>query len=222
MFKKTAISLIMLISAPLCFAENNYAQQAYENIRIASNNSKESNAELNKLDQYLEEGKYASAYKIVQAQPAASLIGRLRPWAEKDMTVAQWFYAETLYKEKRYEESAKWTFIAFFYTRYDASLCKNKLALNLEKTIVDSYREVVEKSRSDKETMNIALNQAIDYLKSYNASRLSLRDPEWICDMVENYKDKRITVSSDYWDYIYKERLSQFIKTTTGQSYKFN
>lgn len=221
--KKTLLALGLFLATTFSYANTNANDLYLNNSNIDQSTSdnyvQDENDWTKKLDDYLENGKFASANKIIQEQQPAALIGRLRPWAEKNLTVAQWFYADALYKEQRFEDSAKWTFIAFFFTRYDASLCTNNMALNLEKPIVDSYREVVEKSRSDKETINLAVSQAIDYLKNYDSSTLTSRNPTWICDMVVNHDQKRIVVSSDHWDRIYKERLKQFIKTTTGQNY---
>lgn len=218
-FKKSIITLISISS--LSFSSfvlsNNYNNEYVNKVtKISVSKTNDNNNWTKDLDDYLKNGKFASAYRIVQQKPPAALIGRLQPWAEKNLTVAQWLYAEALYKEQRYEESAMWTYTAFFFTRYDASLCLNKEALNLEKVIVDSYSKVVNKSREDKEIINIAVGKTIDYLKNYDTSYLTTRDPDWICDMVDNQGKKRLTLPTDYWDKVYKERLNQFIKSSTG------
>lgn len=225
MLKKIALSTILLFSINNYSMANNFEQYSVvqkNSTSILNSEKSEIKNEDNwtkTLDEYISERKFASAYRLTLDKPAASLIGRLRPWAEKDVTVAQWLYASALYKEGRLEESAKWTYIAFFFTRYDASLCTNKQALNLEKVIVDSYSDVVLSSRSNKEMINIAVPQALRYLKNYNASSLTTRDPDWICDMVDNTKGKQLLIPTDFWAKIYKERLSQFIKATTGEEY---
>lgn len=170
------------------------------------------------LDNALKNKKYRTAAILASSQNSAALIGRLKPWAESNDTVSQWLYAKALYDEKRYEDSAKWTFIAFFFTRYDASLCTNIYALNLEKSIVDNYPEVVEKSRSDRETINYAVSETIDYLKAVKLDNLTTRSPVWICELTDKLSGRELTLPSKDWRNIYESRLNQFIKTTTGKT----
>ncbi len=171
-----------------------------------------------KLDNALKDKKYRTAATIAEKENPAALIGRLKPWAESNDTVSQWLYAKALYDEKRYEDSAKWTFIAFFFTRYDASLCTNSYALNLEKSIVDNYSDVVDKSRSDREIINEAVSETIEYLKDIKLDSLTTRSPVWICELTDKLSGRDLTLPSNSWRDIYTNRLNQFIKTTTGKS----
>lgn len=207
MFKNTKI---ISLCATLFFSTYSYAEKTIENQEVEDWTVKLDNAFKNK--------KYRTAAIIAEKENPAALIGRLKPWAESNDTVSQWLYAEALYNEKRYEDSAKWTFIAFFFTRYDASLCTNSYALNLEKSIVDNYPEVVEKSRSDREIVNHAVSETIDYLKDIRLDGLTTRSPVWICELTDRLPGRDITLPSNSWREIYTTRLSQFIKTTTGKS----
>ena len=178
----------------------------------------DNNTWVEQLNDDLKNGRYQDASAIINKQDPSALIGVLQSWAYKNNTVAQWFYAESLYKANRMEESASWTFTAFFFTRFDESLCSNPDALNLEKMITDNYHIIVSHARTlDTDTMNLAVLDSTNYLKSVQISSLDDRDPSWICDMVSSKGYSSPIISEDDWDKIYKERLSQFIAVTDGE-----
>lgn len=187
-----------------------------------SNNAVEDKDWTVKLDEALKAKNYRTASIIAGKENSAALIGRLKPWAEANDTVAQWLYAQSLYDEKRYEESAKWTYIAFFFTRYDESLCTNTEALGLEKSIVDNYFNIVEKSRSNQDTIDLAVSDTITYLNNINEEDLSGRNPKWICELTNKLPDTEWTIPEAKWNEVFQIRLRQFIETTTGKKEKTN
>ena len=170
------------------------------------------------LDEYLKNGQYASARKITSSEPAAAVLERLKPWADSGLTPAQWMYAETLLRAERNQESADWTYIAFFNTRLDASLCNNSDALGLEQSIIKSFNRTVMSARNHPEVMTQAIINTINYQKNQPRSFISKKKPEFICLMVvNNFKDK-VTVPTSEWNSIYQKNLDDFINKTKGKN----
>lgn len=196
-----AITCSLLLSQH-AFAADNQIQQA---------------AWIPQLDNYLKYGQYASARKITSTQPAAAVLERLKPWADSGLTPAQWMYAETLLLAGRDQESADWTYIAFFNTRLDASLCNNNDARGLERTIVSSFNRTVQQARISPEIMTQAIINAINYQKSKNKDYISKKKPEWICLMVANADKSKSTIPNSQWAAVYQENLDNFINKTKGK-----
>ena len=199
----------ILLPALLCFFSSNI---------IAADNQINKANWIPQLDDYLKNGQYASARKITSSEPAAAVLERLKPWADSGLTPAQWMYAETLLRSERLQESADWTYIAFFNTRLDASLCTNSDALGLEKSIISSFNRTVMSARNHPEVMTQAIINTINYQKSQPRSFVTKKKPEWICLMVVNNDKDKITVPTSEWNSIYQKNLDDFIEKTKGKT----
>lgn len=201
--KNTILSIILCMTAHYSLAADNQINQAEW---------------IPQLDNYLKNGQYASARKITSTQPAAAVLERLKPWADYGLTPAQWMYAETLLRSGRNQESADWTYISFFNTRLDASLCNNTDALGLEKSIILSFNRTVMAARTHPETMTQAIINAIKFQKSQPRNYIARKKPEWVCLMVVNSDKDRVTIPTSDWGSVYQKNLSEFIDKTKGKS----
>lgn len=187
-----------------------------------SNSSEEllNNSELSgKLDQlkvYLDKKDYSSARKfiILEKLPPIAVIEVLKGFANAGDTPTMWMLSEQYLSAERFQESANWVYSAFLGTRIDTSLCTNRTATGLERTLVDAYSDVVQKARQDPLLMQSAISFALEKQKSISNEK---RDPTWVCKMVRK-NGPEIIVSSTNRDYNIKEELDKFEKNTNRKA----
>lgn len=214
----------IIIGMALMFTPLAYSQTTITNTnRVAVSNEtkvvKEDTSWTPLLDEYLQKGQFGKARELANSKPPSAVIERLRPWAKLGLTPAQWMYSEVLGNAGQQQESATWAYIAFFNTRFDAHLCKNGQAVNLEKSIVSSFNKTVTAARMDREIMSQAITETIDFLSNVGTSYISGKHPEWICYMVKN-NSQEIFIPTDKWSPLYKNLLDKFIETTTPAGLK--
>lgn len=216
---KNVILSISILCTPLAYAQTTIINKDKVSVSNQTTVEQEDTSWTPTLDEYLQKGQFGKARELANSKPAPAVIERLSPWAKSGLTPAQWIYSEILGNAGQAQESATWAYIAFFNTRFDAHLCQNSQAVNLEKSVVSSFNKTVTAARMDRDIMNEAINEATDFLNNVPSSYIPNKHPEWICYMVKN-NSKQVFITTDKWATTYKTLLQKFIETTTSSSKK--
>ena len=135
-------------------------------------------------------------YRSIPVQQSTPILQSL---AEKNQVMAQWFLADALARQGRYEDATFWLYTASLGTRMDSRICFHDNAPNVEGRFIHQFSARYERLRTNDGWRRQGLERAV----AFHRNRLEgSHFTPWVCRLLQQEFGSALTNpwhSESYW-----------------------